>query len=145
MQGRLTTRPRDSLARSVDQWLVVKVGDGPRFVATAARPDRASPPEHITGRAKRTPARGAGTLARVVPVGRFGLREEVQLAGRCDAAGSRTCVLPAPTVTHVPTAQLDQRLDRLDPPRSACSRNLDRLYPETIAYVPLRHKVPGGA
>ena len=34
LQGRLTTRPRDSLARSVDQWLVVKVGDGPRLVAT---------------------------------------------------------------------------------------------------------------
>jgi hypothetical protein len=69
MQGRLTTRPRDSLARSVDKWLVVKVGDGPRLVAAATHPHRAASPEHITGRAKRTPARGARTLAWAVPVG----------------------------------------------------------------------------
>jgi hypothetical protein len=69
MQGSLTTRPRESLARSVDQWLVVKVGGGPRLVATAARPNRAPSPEHITGRATRARARGAGTLACVVPVG----------------------------------------------------------------------------
>ncbi len=31
MQGGLLTRARDSLARSVDQWLVVKVGDWPRL------------------------------------------------------------------------------------------------------------------
>lgn len=40
MQGNGDARG-DSLTRSVGQWLVVKVGDGPRFVAMAARSNRA--------------------------------------------------------------------------------------------------------
>src|SRR4051812_36937575 len=68
MQGRWRRARGDSLTRSVGEWLVVKVGDGPRFVAMAARPNRAPSPEHITGRAKRAAASGAGTLACVVPV-----------------------------------------------------------------------------
>ena len=69
MQRRLTTRHGTTSARPFDQWLVIKVGDEPRLTATSAQPNRGPSPEHITGRAKRTPARRAGSLACVVPVG----------------------------------------------------------------------------
>ena len=67
--GKIDEAPGDSLARSADQWLVVKVGGGPRLVTAAPGRIGAPSPEHLNGRAQRTPATGACTSACVVPVG----------------------------------------------------------------------------
>ena len=55
--AKIDDAPAGQLARSVDQWLVVKVGDGPRLVTTAAQLDRDTSTDRLNGHGPRAQAR----------------------------------------------------------------------------------------